>query len=183
MQSLAQTVDQETGEQKINLAIPPFKIARNARLLNIHYVKQDEVMRPDLISTIKLGNQNRMGSLLKFNGISNPFSIYEGQILAVPTQQTVNDIFNSKKIKNQASSSSNTNTNPLQSFRKNQEQKKFQISPGRKQFLDDKIKNKPNMTLPPNVAQPGTSQVIKENGFVIFAPNSGGGGTNIPTNS
>ena len=52
MQSLAQIVDQETGDQKINIAVPPFKIARDARLLNVHYVKQDEVMRPDLISNL-----------------------------------------------------------------------------------------------------------------------------------
>jgi hypothetical protein len=89
MQSLAQTVDQETGEQKINLAIPPFKIARNARLLNIHYVKQDEVMRPDLISNLYYGTHEYIDIILKANGISNPFCIKEGMFLIIPEQTSV----------------------------------------------------------------------------------------------
>lgn len=138
-------------------------------------------MRPDLVATLKLGNQGRMGSLLKFNGLSNPFAVYEGQILAIPTGSTIDEMFRSKKVINQSSATSNTNTNPLNSFKKNQEQKKFKVSPGRKKFLDERIKNKPVDVLPPNVSQPGERPILKQNGFVVFAPNSGGGGFNTPT--
>jgi hypothetical protein len=65
-------------------------------------------------------------------------------------------------------------------FKKNQEQKKFKVSEGRKKYLQDKIKNKPAMDLPPNVLQPGEKVIDKKNGFFIFAPNAGGGGFNTP---
>ena len=81
-------------------------------------------MRPDLISAIKLGDAGKVGSLLKFNAISNPFALDEGKALAIPDPQTIQESFTIKKTKNQANASSNTNTNPNNSFKKNQEEKK-----------------------------------------------------------
>ena len=136
-------------------------------------------MRPDLIAAIKLGDPGSVGSLLKFNAISNPFNLKEGRVLAIPDRKTVTETFRVKKIQNQEVSS-NTNTNPNSVFKKNQEQKKFKVSDGRKKFLQDKIKNKPELNLPPNVLQPGEKTIIKEKGYILFAPNAGGGGFNTP---
>ena len=116
-------------------------------------------MRPDLIAAIKLGDPGSVGSLLKFNAISNPFNLKEGRVLAIPDRKTVTETFRVKKI---------------------QEQKKFKVSDGRKKFLQDKIKNKPELNLPPNVLQPGEKTIIKEKGYILFAPNAGGGGFNTP---
>lgn len=146
------------------------------------FVKDIYKMRPDLIAAIKLGDQSKVGSLLKINGISNPFSLDEGRFILIPSSSTVERSFDARKIKNQASASSNTNTNPNDVFRKNQEQKKFKVSDGRKKFLESKVKNKPEMILPPNVMQPNKKQILKKNGFLIFAPDAGGGGTNKPVN-
>lgn len=137
-------------------------------------------MRPDLIAAIKLGDHSSVGSLLKMNNISNPFSLMEGNVLLIPTSSTVEESFMSKKNENQRTSSSNTNTNPNQVFRENQEQKKFKVSEGRKKFLESKIKNQPSMILAPNVAQPNDKSIEKKDGFLIFAPNAGGGGFNKP---
>lgn len=146
---------------------------------DLFVVTQYYEMRPDLVAAIKLGNQTKMGSLLKLNGISNPFAIQKGTILAIPAQQTVDDSFNTKKEKIQADNS-NTNTNPNQAFRDNQEQKKFKVSEGRKKFLATKIKNPPAMTLPPNMLQPDQKTIERSQGFFIFAPDAGGGGLNQP---
>jgi hypothetical protein len=136
-------------------------------------------MRPDLIAAIKLGDPGMVGSLLKFNAIGNPFALKEGMALAIPEGATVQESFRVKKIQNQGVSS-NTNTNSNEVFKKNQEQKKFKVSDGRKKFLQDKIKNKPELNLPPNVLQPGERTITRDNGFFIFAPNAGGGGFNTP---
>jgi hypothetical protein len=136
-------------------------------------------MRPDLISAIKLGDPGMVGSLLKFNAISNPFALKEGKALAIPDKSTVKESFTVKKKENQEITS-NTNTNPNNAFKKNQEQKKFKVSEGRKKFLQDKIKNKPELNIPPNVLQPGEKTVLKKNGFFVFAPDAGGGGFNTP---
>ena len=136
-------------------------------------------LRPDIIAAIKLGDPGMVGSLLKFNAIGNPFSLKEGMALAIPDSATVEESFRVKKIQGQEVSS-NTNTNPNEVFKKNQEQKKFKVSDGRKKFLQDKIKNKPELNLPPNVLQPGEKTISRENGFFVFAPNAGGGGFNTP---
>jgi hypothetical protein len=136
-------------------------------------------MRPDLISAIKLGDPGMVGSLLKFNAISNPFALKEGRALAIPDKDTVKNSFKVKKKENQEITS-NSNTNPNNEFKKNQEQKKFKVSEGRKQFLQDKIKNKPALNIPPNVLQPDEKTIIKKNGFFVFAPDAGGGGFNTP---
>jgi hypothetical protein len=152
----------------------------NIQLKSFFAVTEYYQMRPDLISAIKMGEQGKVGSLLKFNGISNPFALAEGIVLAIPTEGTVKESFRVKKNNNQAAASSNTNTNPNNAFKKNQEQKKFKVSEGRKKFLEDKIKNKPELNLPPNVLQPGEKVIDKKNGFFVFAPNAGGGGFNSP---
>lgn len=146
------------------------------------FVKDIYQMRPDLIAAVKLGDQSKVGSLLKINGISNPFSLKEGRFILIPSQSTIDRSFDVKKISNQSSSSSNTNTNPNEAFRKNQEQKKFKVSEGRKKFLESNIKNQPESILPPNVMQPSQRSILKRNGFFIFAPDAGGGGSNKPTN-
>lgn len=144
-------------------------------------VTQYYEMRPDIVAQIKLGDQAKMGSLLKLNGISNPFAIQKGTVLAIPTQQTIESSFNTKKEQVQ-SSTSNTNTNPNQAFRDNQEQKKFKVSEGRKKFLATKIKNPPAMNLPPNMLQPNQKTIERKDGFFIFAPDAGGGGLTQPEN-
>ena len=154
----------------------------NIQLKSFFSVTEYYQMRPDLIAAIKLGEQGKVGSLLKFNGISNPFALAEGIVLAIPTEGTIKESFRVKKNNNQAAASSNTNTNPNNAFKKNQEQKKFKVSEGRKKFLEDKIKNKPELNLPPNVMQPGEKVIDKKNGFFVFAPNAGGGGFNSPQN-
>lgn len=141
-------------------------------------------MRPDLIAAIKYGDHGMVGSLLKFNNISNPFAVKEGNVLLIPNSKSINDSFNSKKIisQSQANANNNTNTNQNTVFKKNQESKKFKVSDARRKFLEQKVKNQPNIVLPPNVMQPDDKAIMKENGFLIFAPSAGGGGFNKPIN-
>ena len=139
-------------------------------------------MRPDLVAAIKYGDHGKVGSLLKFNSISNPFAVMEGNVLLIPNSKSINDSFNSKKIISQSQDSANNNTNTNQNtiFKKNQESKKFKVSDSRRKFLEQKVKNQPNVILPPNVLQPEDKTILKENGYLIFAPSAGGGGFNKP---
>jgi hypothetical protein len=136
-------------------------------------------MRPDLIAYYRYSKQERMGSLLKFNGYSNPFSLDTGQILYLPLEKTITDAFESKKSLDKGG---NSNSSPANAFKKAQESKIFKPSEGRKKYVENKIKNKPAQVLPPNMAQEGEKTVIRKDGKIIFAPNSGGGGYNRPSN-
>ena len=141
-------------------------------------------MRPDLVAAIKYGDHGKVGSLLKFNGISNPFAIREGNVLLIPNSKSIDDSFNTRKIlsQSQAQADNNTNTNQNTVFKKNQESKKFKVSDARRKFLEQKVKNQPNIVLPPNVLQPDEKTITKKDGFLVFAPSAGGGGFNKPTN-
>jgi len=43
-------------------------------------------MRPDLAAMALYSDQNLLDLLLKYNGVSNPFSLYEGQVLYAPNR-------------------------------------------------------------------------------------------------
>lgn len=94
----------------------PTMIFRNrdaVTLLNdAHVVDSDERARPDLIALQYYGDQSKLDMILKWNGISNPFSINEGDVLEIP--------------------SANTN------FFKLERPKEFENNPVKQQFVDGK---------------------------------------------
>jgi hypothetical protein len=49
-----------------------------------HVVSIEEQMRPDIISDYYYNNPNYLDVLCKYNSISNPFSLYAGQVLIIP---------------------------------------------------------------------------------------------------
>jgi hypothetical protein len=151
----------------------------NVSSRKLFIVTEDLRMRPDLISTYQIGDDSMAGSLMKINGISNPFAIDEGQYMVIPTPDTVRSTYSSKKNKNSSQSSSDTNT-VLDDLKKAQESKVFKVSSGRKKFLENNIKKTPQVVLPPNVAQPGTRKFERKGRTFTFAPDSGGGGFNRP---
>jgi hypothetical protein len=142
-------------------------------------VTSDMVMRPDLISLYQIGDSQYCGSLMKVNGISNPFTIDEGRLLFIITPQMIRKTYDRKKDEISGQSVSQQNT-PLDNLIKAQEDKVFQVSPGRKNFLDKAIKNKPPLILPPNVSQPGDRKFTRKGKVFTFAPDTGKGGFNKP---
>lgn len=142
-------------------------------------VTSDLAMRPDLISLYQTGDPKYCGSIMKVNGISNPFSIEEGKILFILTPQIITRTYDRKKQQNSSNSVSASNT-PLDNLKKAQESKKYKVSEGRKNFLEKSIKNKPPLILPPNVAQPGDRKFDRKGKVFTFAPDAGRGGFNKP---
>tara|TARA_Y100000287_G_scaffold185990_1_gene191139 strand:+ start:2204 stop:2995 length:792 start_codon:yes stop_codon:yes gene_type:complete len=49
-----------------------------------HIVREDEVTRPDLIALEYYGDQSKTDIILKYNGISDPFSLQPGDVLEIP---------------------------------------------------------------------------------------------------
>jgi hypothetical protein len=142
-------------------------------------VTDDLKMRPDLISLYQTGDSQYCGSLMKVNGISNPFAIDEGRIMFILTPQMIRKTYDRKNLEN-SSQSSSSNNSQLDNLKKSQEDKAFKVSEGRKNFLDKSVKNKPPLILPPNVAQPGDRKFIRKGKVFTFAPDAGKGGFNKP---
>jgi hypothetical protein len=145
----------------------------------IFTVTSDLTMRPDLISLYQIGDSKYCGSLMKINGISNPFSIDEGRKLFVLSPEMIQRTYDRKKEEISGQSISKENK-PLDDLKKSQEDKMFKVSQGRKDFLEKSVKNKPPLILPPNVSQPGDRKFTRKGKVFTFAPDAGKGGFNKP---
>jgi len=151
--------------------------AGNLNARKFYTVEEGLEMRPDLISLYQTGDSQYCGSLMKANGISNPFSINSGQSLFILSREMINKTYEAKKKNTNPATDSNA---PLDNIRKVQEDKKFKVSEGRKKFLDKSVKNKPSLILPPNVSQPGDRKFSRKGKVFTFAPDAGKGGFNRP---
>lgn len=69
---------------KLRMSEPTVLFIKNIAILAQHTVNSFEVGRPDSIASIYYGDSSKTELLLKYNNISNPFSINEGDILNIP---------------------------------------------------------------------------------------------------
>lgn len=120
-------------------------------------INEFENMRPDLIADRVYGKIQLWDVLLKYNGISNPFSIQSDDILYGPAGSALDAMY----------------TSPREISERDQRQEN-QVSP----FLDpktkkdkdrlDNLKKKAGVVLPPNINKPGDKNVKVKDGRVIF---------------
>ena len=118
----------------------------------IYIVEKDVEMRPDLIANSFLGSISYTCLMLKYNGISNPFSIAEGQVLRIPTGEDLD-----KMLVEPADITANRvkNTPDIVKPKTVQDAKRL-----------DYLKNKGALAIPPNVALDDSVKVV--NGRIIF---------------
>ena len=161
-------IDPKTQEQSLDLVTASWVTKKvQYSLKSIAFVTDETEMRADLVSLMYCGDQSRMGSLLKVNNISNPLSLKAGEILAVPSDRMVNDLFSSGKQISDVKQKS-------KSFRKELQDKISQISKERLDYLDSKnISNLAQTPLPPNLLQEGQQQINVQDGRLIFGPDIG----------
>jgi hypothetical protein len=158
----------KTQVQSLDLVSPSWDTRRvQYSLRSIAIVTEETEMRPDLVAMSYMGDQSGLGSLLKLNNISNPISLQSGEVLAVPGQTMVIDLFNSgRSITNQKQKA--------RSFRKELQEKISQVSKERLEYLNSKnISNLADTPLPPNLLQEGQQQILVEGGKLLFGPDIG----------
>ena len=75
---------------KLLLAIPTlmFKNKEEAKIVARHIVSEFDECRPDLIASRYYGDPTAVDIILKFNNISDPFSIKKGEVILVPDRET-----------------------------------------------------------------------------------------------
>lgn len=134
-------------------------------------VDDDLVMRPDLLAKFYYKNSNKLDYLLKFNGISNPFSLNSGDIILIPYEE---DMKVAMKPKTSANAGTDKNPSTTQSevakkfFDPNRLSKKDQK---RLEYLKEKaaqFQNPSGNNLPPNFAEPGAQELTVKDGKVVF---------------
>jgi len=157
-----------TEERYLDLVSPSWSV-RNVQysIKAIAFVTDETKMRPDLVSMQYLGDYSRLGTMLKLNNISNPLSLNTGEILLIPGDQMVNDLFQSGR-------SITTQKQKARSFRKELQDKISQVSKDRLEYLNSKnVSNLAESPLPPNLLQEGQQQILVAEGRLIFGPDIG----------
>jgi len=141
----------------------------NLKITGYQIIREEFQMRPDQIAFQTYGDLAYTGSLMKINGISNPFAVKEGNVFVIPLQDRINAAFD---LKQATILQSNSTNNPNQQFRDIQEQKKFKISNSRQKFLEQrgKAKNPAEQIIPPNLTQTGERQTVRTNVVIGLAP-------------
>lgn len=159
--------DGDTLKDKVDLFTPSLTSDSQIPVVDYHYVRPDDVMRPDLISAEYYGSPNYWDIILKFNNISNPFSINEGMILRIPDLQTAKT-----RAKNTNKQNNKSNA-PREQF--SPENKRIsEKDKARLEYLRQRSEQKKNgssQNLPPNMLKDGEKRKTFEDGVILLGSN------------
>lgn len=153
----------KNGEHIRDLTAQSVDFTREMYVIDTAVVTSDFVMRADLVAKVEFRNSNRLDYLLKFNGISNPFSVDEGDILLVPDQDAMKLAMKPKK------KGDDDRAEVVKKFfdpnRLSKKDKK------RVDYIKKKSEDAANGSannLPPNFAEPGAQEIAVVDGKVVF---------------
>jgi hypothetical protein len=120
-------------------------------------INEFENMRPDLIADRVYGKIQLWDVLLKYNGISNPFSIQSDDILYGPAGSALDAMYTSPREITERDQRQENRVSPF-------------LDPKTKKDKDrlDNLKKKAGVVLPPNINKPGDKNVKVKDGRVIF---------------
>lgn len=128
---------------------------------NLYKVPKEYEMRPDLISGAVYNNTVYAELILKYNGISNPFTIKEGDMILIPNLNSMEAIM---------ATSTGTDVDGAKAIRNSYKY----IDPLKIPRTDDNYQNRSIVggatagALPPNIAKEGEAAVTYRNGRAYF---------------
>lgn len=79
--------DKPLVEDKIKMTQPTLIFVNEVGVLAEHTIEETEVCRMDLVSLKYYRDASYSDFILKFNGISNPFSMQVGDVILIPDNQ------------------------------------------------------------------------------------------------
>jgi hypothetical protein len=161
-------IDDRDGQNYWNLSAVSFRYDAELGIKAIHYVTQDQVCRPDLISILYFGTAEFTDAICGINNIFNPFSLQEGDVLAIPILSQPDKVYS----RPDPATRINSTIEPYidTSVQSQQDQNRIDR-------LIQKAKTKKNgvqTPLPPNMLQQGQKAKVFEDNKVKL-------GQNLPT--
>jgi len=148
--------------------------ANNYTSFNVFKISVDYLMRPDLISQAVYNNTLYTEFILKYNGISNPLTIEEGDLILVPNLESAKK--NTRVGKGLAVEDDDPAKRLRDSYKYIDPTKIPKRDKDLAKFADRNLKKKTTIqdgALPPNIADEGTSQIIERNGRIYFGEGIG----------
>ena len=161
------------GESIADLMSATYKFDENGIALGNIFVSEFEVMRPDLMSMKVYSEYDNWDVLLKYNGISNPFSLDLGEILLVPS---INKI---RKMIVAPTTVPEKGTEP----QKKNEQKIMNPKSDKDKRRLESLRTKVSEVVPPNVNLTGAQNVRVVDGIVLFGPDMSQNASSTQSNS
>ena len=127
-------------------------------------ITEEYAMRPDLISYYAYGVDSYADIILKANGISNPFSIQEGDLIFIPDLLMFNKFYKKPKPTKKEIEEVKRGFIDPERFSKPTEERLKKLQ----QLANSKKNGSPTIT-PSNKLKPGESAVTTKGGALIFA--------------
>jgi hypothetical protein len=147
----------QNGDVIVDLTKASLEYNKPVKYKSIIIVTYDYVMRPDLIAKATIGDANKLDYILKFNGISNPFSIDVGDILLIPDENEMGAIFKTPDIDDDdAIKKSKVSIVTITSTKDEKRLAMLQAMANKKDIL------------PPNINKPGDQNIKYKDGKIIF---------------
>lgn len=151
------------GVELIDLTPSIFDINSNfSALFNVYRVPESMRMRIDLISIAAYGTDKYADIILKYNGISNPFTINTDDILYIPTIDTVENDLSVPEVK------SNVAEN-IRNYHRYIDKSKAPSTIGSQQ--NNKTIAKNTEYTEANIAGPDETAITLRNGRIYFGKN------------
>lgn len=147
------------GDNVVDLTSSTFSFEKDSGIsAAFAIVQQEESMRPDLLAVRLYDDQGYYEALLKYNGISNPFSINQDDFLLTPSFRSLDAMLvPPKTIVDKGAQQKTSNESLLLNPKSNKDKKRLEA-------LRDKVKE----IVPPNVNTEGNKNVKVRDGKVIF---------------
>lgn len=125
-------------------------------------VTEPFAMRPDKIALSEYADDNKFDYILKYNGVSNPLSVYPGQILLIPDEEQMSKQIMIPTSQNKPSNTQNADNPKEADFNeaRNAADKK------RADYLKNKFKL--DSLTPPNINEAGEENIAFVDGKIIL---------------
>ena len=158
----------KNNEDFIDLTTQSVSYQNNPIVIDAIIIDQDIEMRPDLVAKKVYGDDTDWDMILKFNGVSNPFSIGTNNILFIPD---LSWMYNSLVNNNIESPDDALRSDYLDATKKpDTDLNRIKYSQLIKQLREKSSINTQfsNYGLPPNISEPGDQEGRIVNNNIIF---------------
>jgi hypothetical protein len=165
-------VIQQNGESIIDLTYPSVRYNYDPYIEGIVIVNELLEMRPDLVSRSAYGTTTFWDMILKFNGVSNPFSICKDDIFLIPEVDSMREQMATSGAKNVIADSIRSQYIDVSKKAKS-DPKLAELEKKRKEAQAKKAEGigvASVNNLPPNIAEEGDKEIIIKGGKIYFGP-------------
>lgn len=147
------------GDRIDDLIASTFKYPDRLSGVSPSVVKEEEEMRPDKIANRLYSDSSMWDALLKFNGVSNPFSISRSEVMFAPPMQSLLACLTEPKPVPEKGEQKELNAN---------EKKLIKPKTNKDAKMLEALRKKVGEVVPPNINKTGVKNVTTRDGIVVF---------------